>query len=84
MKKRAGDVASDVAKATAPVVAKPDPSGKSVNTLEVRVLADKIDYAVNGTVVHSTPKTAAKTDGTYGFRVNHQLEVQVDGFGVTK
>ena len=48
--------------------------------------ADKIDYVVNGTVVTSTPKTGAtaKTDGDYGIRVNHLLEVQVDGFGVSK
>ncbi len=63
-----------------------DASGKSVNALEVRVAADKVDYVVNGTVVHTTPKTGAtaKTDGLYGFRVNHQLEVQVEGFAVSK
>ena len=62
-------------------VKKPDSSGKSTNALEVRVAANKIDYLVNGTTVHSTPKTglAAKTDGIYGVRVNHLLEVQVDG-----
>jgi len=66
-------------------VAKPDATGKSTNTLEVRVGADKVDFAVNGTVVHSEPKTGtlAKTDGIYGIRVNHMLEVQVDGFGVS-
>jgi len=26
----------------------------------------------------------AKTDGIYGLRVNHQLEVQIDGFGMSK
>ena len=59
---------------------------KSTNALEVRVLADKIEYVVNGTTVHTTPKTGltAKTDGIYGIRVNHQLEVQVDGFAVSK
>ena len=48
--------------------------------------ADKIDFVVNGTVVHSAPKTGAlaKTDGIYGIRVNHLLEVQVDGLAVTK
>jgi hypothetical protein len=67
-------------------VKKPDPSGQSVNALEVRVMADKIDYVVNGTVVTSTPKTGptAKTDGIYGIRVNHLLDVQIDGFGVSK
>ena len=66
-------------------VKKPDASGKSTNALEVRVGADKIDYVVNGTVVNSTPKSAvARTDGGYGIRVNHQLEVHIDGLAVTK
>jgi hypothetical protein len=41
---------------------------------------------VNGTVVHSTPKTGmtAQTDGLTGIRVNHMLEVHVDGFTVVK
>ena len=61
-------------------------AGQSVNALEVRVTADKIDYAVNGRVVHSTPKTGLtmKTDGSSGIRVNHALDVQVDGLAVSK
>ncbi len=83
VKKREGDAnASDVVRKTPnDAVKKPDASGKSTNALEVRVAADKIDYVVNGTVVHSMPKTGVKTDGIYGIRVNHQLEVQIDGFG---
>ena len=67
-------------------VKKPDASGKSTNDLEVRGAADKIDYVVNGTVVHSTPKSGAtsNTDGIYGIRVNHLLEVQVDGLTASK
>jgi hypothetical protein len=85
VKKRTGEATSDVApKAPNAAVKKPDASGKSVNALEVRVGADKIDYVVNGTVVTSTPKTGVKTDGIYGIRVNHLLEVQVDGLAVTK
>lgn len=86
VKRRDGAAAVDVSKSMSPAVKTPDASGKSVNALEVRVAADKVDYVVNGTVVHTTPKTGptAKTDGTYGFRVNHQLEVQVDGFAVSK
>jgi len=81
IKRRNGDVATEnVARAANAAVKKPDATGKSVNALEVRVMADKIDYVVNGTVVHSTPKTGltAKTDGLYGMRINHVLEVQVD------
>jgi hypothetical protein len=67
-------------------VKKPDDTGKSTNTLEVHVGADKIDYLVNGTVVHTTPKSGATatTDGIYGIRVNHLLEVQIDNLAVTK
>ena len=71
---------------TSDAVKKPDETGKSTNALEVRVGADKVDYVVNGVVVHSEPKTGAtaKTDGIYGIRVNHMLEVQVDGLTVSK
>jgi hypothetical protein len=67
-------------------VKKPDDTGKSVNALEVRVGPDKVDFVVNGTVVHSEPKSGAmaKTDGIVGIRINHQLDVQIDGFSVSK
>jgi hypothetical protein len=85
IKKRDGEATSNVvARTPNDAVKKPDASGKSVNALEVRVGADKIDYVVNGTVVHSEPKGSAKTDGIAGIRINHQLDVQIDGFGVSK
>ena len=83
IKKRNGDADTQnvVPKTANDAVKKPDSTGKSTNALEVRVGADKIDYVVNGVVVHSMPKAGTKTDGIYGMRVNHLLEVQVDGFG---
>jgi hypothetical protein len=87
VKHRAGDATHDVvARAANDAVKKPDATGKSSNALEVRVSASKIDFAVNGTVVASTPKSgmAAKTDGVYGLRVNHQLEVHIDGLAMSK
>lgn len=86
VKHRSGDAATDVLpKAPNEAVKKPGADGKSTNALEVRVGADKIEYVVNGTVVGSSPKNAqTKTDGIYGIRVNHLLEVQIDGFGVSK
>ena len=87
IKHRAGDATQDVAaRMPSDAVKKPDATGKSTNALEVRVLSDKIEYVVNGTTVHSTPKSGmtAKTDGLYGLRVNHQLEVHVDGLSMTK
>jgi hypothetical protein len=87
VKRRNGEATEDVSSRTAnDAVKKPDSSGKSTNALEVRVGRDKIDYVVNGTTVHSTPKSgaSANTDGIYGIRVNHLLEVHVDGLAVTK
>ncbi|MBZ5625085.1 MAG: hypothetical protein LAQ69_41235 [Acidobacteriia bacterium] len=87
IKRRNGEATENVSsKEASDAVKKPDASGKSTNALEVRVGADKIDYVVNGTVVHTTPKTGAtaSTDGIYGIRINHLLEVQIDGLTVSK
>jgi hypothetical protein len=87
IKRRDGESTDEVsAKTPNAAVKRPDASGKSTNALEVRVSANKIDYVVNGVVVHSTPKSGetAKTDGIWGIRINHLLEVHVDGLGVSK
>jgi hypothetical protein len=88
VKRRVGDASTEnvVAKTANLAVAKPGADGTSTNALEVRVMADKIEYVVNGTTVHTTPKTGqtAKTDGIAGIRVNHQLEVHIDDFAVSK
>lgn len=67
-------------------VVQPDASGQSVNRLEVRVGADQIEFVVNGTVVHTAPKSGmtARTDGIWGVRVNHRIPgVLVEGLEVT-
>jgi hypothetical protein len=87
VKRRNGGAAEEVAdKMASAAIKKPDAKGSCTNTLEVRVMPEKIDFVINGTVVKSMPKNGpvAKTDGIYGLRVNHHLDVQVDGFGVSK
>src|SRR6202521_745735 len=87
IKRRDGSSTQGVSpKTSSAAVKKPDASGTTTNALEVRVLADKIEFVINGTVVTTLPKTgaAAKTDGVYGMRINHQLDVQIDGFAVSK
>ena len=87
IKGRNGNAAPTLAPKTPnDAVKKPDASGRSTNALEVRVAADKIDFVVNGVVVHTAPKSGAmaKTDGIYGIRINHLLEVQIDGLTVSK
>jgi hypothetical protein len=75
---------SVVPKTANAAVAKPGADGTSVNALEVRVAGDKVDFVVNGTVVHSAAKAdlGATTDGIAGMRVNHLLEVMITGFGI--
>jgi hypothetical protein len=65
-------------------VRQPDASGRSTNALEVRVGADTISYVVNGTVVHTTPRAGTTTDGIVGARVNHLLDVHVEGLEVQR
>ena len=87
IKRRDGSSTQGVSPKTAnAAVKKPDASGTATNALEVRVKGDKIEFVINGTVVTTLPKTgaAAKTDGIYGMRINHQLDVQIDGFGMSK
>lgn len=87
IKRRDGSSTQGVSpKTPSDAVKKPDASGTATNALEVRVMADKIEFVINGTVVKTLPKTgpAAKTDGIYGMRINHQLDVQIDGFGIAK
>jgi hypothetical protein len=86
VKKRIGDAKTDnvVAKTPHASIKKPEANGKSTNVLEVRVLADKVDYAVNGTVVGSSPKAGMTTDGIWGIRVNHLLNVMIEDIGVTR
>jgi hypothetical protein len=85
IRQRNGDQVTDVqARTPHASVVQPGADGTSTNALEVRVAGSTISYVVNGTVVHTTPKSAARTDGLVGVRINHQLDVQVDGFAVQK
>ena len=90
IKQRTGDanalVTTLAPKTPNDAVKKPDASGKSVNALEVRVKGDKVDFVVNGTVVNTMAKSALAvgTDGIYGIRINHLLDVQIDGLSAGK
>lgn len=88
VKSRNGSSTSQIASSGGPseAVKKAGDDGKSSNALEVRVMPDKVEFLVNGTVVKSMPKAAlnAKTDGIAGIRINHMLEVQIDEFALNK
>ena len=67
-------------------VVQPGANGQSVNRLQVRVGASETQFLVNGTVVHTAPRSdmTGNTDGIWGFRVNHVIPgVRVEGLRVT-
>lgn len=74
-------ITENIARAQNAAVRQPGADGTSVNALEVRVSASTVDFAVNGTVVHTMPKSSSDTDGIYGIRVNHLLSVEITDFG---
>ena len=68
-----------------------DASGKATNTLTVFVYPTKLSFRVNGIEVQSLDRSAVDRDGpgsgtsgVAGIRVNHNLDVHIDGFGVTQ
>ena len=84
IKQRNGEQTPTVNRGQHASVKTPDANGTSVNTLEVRVAGDTITYLVNDQTVHTMPKGMMKTDGLVGVRINHVLDVQVDGFTLSK
>ena len=65
-------------------IVKADSAGKATNTLEILVGKDKVTFSVNGKEVHAMPAAAGGMDGVAGLRVNHNLDVHIEKFGVHK
>lgn len=63
-------------------VKKTTAAAKGTNMLSVVVAADKVRFLVNGTEVNSQPAAGVDVSGIAGLRVNHNLNVHIDGFGV--
>jgi hypothetical protein len=86
IKRRDGDKTSDISKGwvQSAAVKKPDAKGSSTNKLEVdhKLDAGRVAFLVNGQEVYvGNPKDLAM-DGMVGLRVNHNLDVHVEGFDV--
>lgn len=74
-----------------PAIKAIDASGKASNALSVMVGPTAVSFRVNGTEVHSVPRSVIESGpdhagsvGTAGIRVNHNLDVHIDGFSVTR
>ncbi|HWF10475.1 MAG TPA: hypothetical protein VG297_18535 [Bryobacteraceae bacterium] len=61
-----------------PAIVKQGNDGKQTNTLGVEVQGDNVIFTVNGTEMTRLPKSKLHTDGLYGFRIGHNLDVDVD------
>lgn len=63
-------------------IVKPNTQGQSDNVLSV-VVGPTVRFIVNGTEVSTQPRAAIDTEGVAGLRVNHNLDLHVEGFTVT-
>lgn len=62
-------------------VRRPGADGKATNTLAVQSGAQGVRFLVNGTEVGTLPR-GVNTNGIYGLRLNHNLDVEISDFGV--
>lgn len=86
VKQRDGDKAIEITKGwvASPAVHKIEGKGSSTNLLEIDHKRDpsKVVFLVNGQGVYTLDAKATNTDGAVGMRVNHNLDLHVDGFDV--
>lgn len=83
IKRRQGANTPTIADWTAtPAVKKTDKATKGKNTLTIAIAGDTAKFSINGTEVKSVPVSQVDASGLVGLRVNHNLNVHVDGFGV--
>lgn len=68
-----------------PAVNKADANGQATNTLQVKLMADSVRFLVNGTQVGAVARDHYGSGaGFAGLRVNHNLDVHVAKFEITK
>lgn len=65
-------------------VNKTDAGGKMTNELAIGVQGGKVSFTVNGKEVYNTDASKIDVNGNVGMRVNHMLDVHVEGFAIHK
>ena len=61
--------------------------GSATNTLMIHVAKDTVHFMVNGKLVKALAKSdlgGAMTDGQAGIRINHNIDIHIDGWSVKK
>ena len=74
---RKGAVVTPVVPWTKHAAIKPEVDGKQSNNLSVQVNGANVIFSVNGTEVSRQPTTAVQTNGMFGFRISHRLDITV-------
>jgi hypothetical protein len=86
IKQREGEKTSDISKGWTPhpSVKKPEGNAAVTNLLEVDNKRDSstVGFLVNGQEVYRTDAKNMALDGVVGIRVNHNLDVHIEGFDV--
>lgn len=86
VKRRDGDKTTEITKGwvASPAVKQLDAKGTATNKLEIDAKRDprKVVFMVNGEPVHTMEAKAADVNGVVGIRVNHNLDLHIDGFDV--
>jgi hypothetical protein len=70
-----------------PAIAKEDPTdGHATNTVAIKVARDSVHFLVNGKQVTAMARAGLgySTDGQVGLRINHNLDVHIAGYGITR
>jgi hypothetical protein len=88
IKRRDGAKTSEITKGwTAhPAIKKADAQGKATNLLEIDAKQDptNVSFLVNGKTVYTTAAKSMGLKGIVGMRVNHNLDVHIEGFDADK
>lgn len=86
-----GEVHSLVDRKANDALRKADAAGKATNEVAWKVDAQSVSCVINGVAVETFPRAdligpgkLESTDGVYGIRVNHNLDVHIVGFAMTK
>ncbi|MGH7523876.1 MAG: hypothetical protein ACREK8_06190 [Gemmatimonadales bacterium] len=61
--------------------------GSATNTLLIHVAKDTVHFLINGKLVKALAKTqlaGASTDGQAGLRINHHIDMHIDGWALKK
>lgn len=85
LKRRAGAEAPTVINWTAhPAINKPGANGQYTNTISIVAGPETVSFRVNDKEVASRPRKELDVDGIVGLRMNHNLDVHIEGLTVNK